>query len=41
MNEHEANRSPGLENAAQVVVNHIVLQVTGNRPNLNKNKNKN
>jgi hypothetical protein len=35
MNEHEADGSPGLENAAQVVVNDIMLKMSGNRSNLN------
>ena len=35
MNEHEADGSPGLENAPEVVVNGVVLQAPGNRPNLN------
>ena len=36
MKEHEADGAPGLEYAAQVIVNIIVLQLTRNRSNLKK-----
>ena len=36
MNEHEANRTPGLENTAKIIVNSVVFNSSRDRTNLDK-----